>query len=277
MIGQVELQKRIREQIKSGTFPRFSILAGQPGSGKKKLCSVIATQLNASLYICPISVEDIRKMIDTAYKVSTKILYVIADADRMSLAAKNALLKVTEEPPQNAYFIMTLSDANNTLGTIRSRGTIYRMDSYNFDELYEYGNQITNYTLHEAESDIIKNICETPGEVNMLFKNTGDSYAIDFFNYIEKVIDNIAEVSGANSFKIGDKIALKSADTDKYDLRLFWKGFMSICADRLDDDVFKYLSAIRITSKYLQELRIVGINKQSTFDLWILDIREAWV
>ena len=100
---------------------------------------------------------------------------------------------------------------------------------------------------------------------------------LDFYNYVEKVVDNIALVSGSNAFKIGDKIAFKDSDEKKYDLKLFWKSFMTICVSRIKDDPFKYSAGIRITSKYLQELRITGINKQSTFDCWLLDIRQEWM
>lgn len=276
MIGQLELKNRIVSQIEDNTFPRFSILVGQPGSGKKMMCGFIATHLHAVKYTCGVGVDDIRKMISEAYKISTKVLYVIADADKMSIASKNAMLKVTEEPPQNAYFVMTLADANNTLNTIRSRGTVYHMNPYSIDELLEYGKMKTNYTLHDDQAKIIRNICENPGEIDMLFGNSDPEYARDFYSYAEKVVDNVAVVSGANSFKIGDKIAFKATD-DKYDLRLFWKAFMAICADRLSEDPFKYAGGVRVTSKYLQDLRITGINKQSTFDMWLLDIRQEWM
>ena len=276
MVGQIELKKKIMAQIENNTFPRFSILVGQSGSGKKMMCGFISTHLNAYLYNCGIGVEDIRRMIAEAHRVSANMLFVIPDADKMSPAAKNALLKVTEEPPQNAYFVMTLSDVNNTLNTIKSRGTVYYMDNYSVDELYEYSRNVTNYTLHDDEFDIIRNICETPGEINILL---GDDKCgvLDFYNYVEKVVDNIAVVSGSNAFKIGDKIAFKESDEKKFDLKLFWKSFMTICVRRLKEDPFMYSAGVRITSKYLQELRITGINKQSTFDMWLLEIRQEWM
>lgn len=276
MIGQVELKRTIISQIENNTFPKFSILIGQPGSGKKLMCGFISTHLHAYSYTCGIGVDDIRKMIDESYRNMAKVLYIIPDADKMSVAAKNALLKVTEEPPKNAYFIMTLSDANNTLNTIRSRGTIYYMDNYSAVELHEYAKMATNHTLHDDESEIIRNICETPGEINTLL---GDDKmgVLDFYNYVEKVVDNIAVVSGSNSFKIGDKIAFKDSDVDKFDLKLFWKSFMTICVSRLQEDPFRYSNGVRVTSKYLQELRLTGVNKMYTFDMWLLDIRQEWM
>lgn len=276
MIGQVELKQKIITQIENNTFPRFSILVGQQGSGKKMMCGFIATHLHALGYTCGVGVDDIRKMIVEANKVSAKVLFVIPDADKMSTAAKNALLKVTEEPPQNAYFVMTLTDVSSTLNTIRSRGTVYYMDKYSVPQLYDYSRNITNYTLHDEEFDIIRNICETPGEINTLLGNDKVG-VLDFYNYVEKVVDNIAVVSGSNSFKISEKIAFKDSDVDKFDLKLFWKSFMTICVNRLKEDPFKYSNGVRVTSKYLQDLRLTGVNKQFTFDMWLLEIRQEWM
>ena len=277
MVGQLELKGRIIEQIKNNTFPRFSILVGPSGSGKKMMSKVIADNLHMQMYVCGIDVASIRNMILDANKITTPIVYVIPDADKMSIAAKNALLKVTEEPPQNAYFIMTLQNAENTLGTIRSRGVIYHMNNYTYKEITDYVLETTHYTATDAEVEIATSICESPGDVNMLFRDKSNGYAEEFYNYACKVVSNIDRVSGSNSFKIGDKIAFRDTDKDKYDLRLFWKAFISICMDELYNNVYKYTQAIKITSKYLQELRIVGINKRATFDIWLLSIRREWM
>lgn len=273
LIGQQNLKKEILKQIEDNTFPRFSIIVGQRGSGKKLIADYIATSLNATAINIGIGVDKIRGMIYDSYKISAKVVYIISDADNMSMQAKNALLKVTEEPPNNAYFILTLQDDQQTLATIRSRGTVFRMDNYTVEELSSYAvnkyNSAFKNTLH-----IIQTICETPGEVDMLEK----SGAVEFYDYVELVIDNIAEVSGANAFKIGNKIAFKETDINKYDLRLFWKAFMCRCSERLCDvNSLKYAVGIKVTSKYLQELNITGINKSATFDSWLLDIRAEWM
>ena len=111
MIGQKHLQSRIEQLITDRTFPRFSILVGPKGSGKKTFANWIITKIvrqEALSYsqVCPdVKIDTIRQIIESAYKTISTNIYVIPDADTMSNAAKNALLKVTEEPPNNAYFI----------------------------------------------------------------------------------------------------------------------------------------------------------------------------
>ena len=271
MIGQNNLRRSLDTLIENNTFPRFAILVGLEGSGKKLIGKYIADSLNAQYAIAGISVDEVRELISTAYKTFMPVVYVLADADKMSPAAKNALLKVTEEPPQNAYFILTLTNLNNTLATLRSRASVFYMDPYSRDEIDTYYHD--NYSSYVDERAVIDELCETPGEVEMLH-NMG---AVALKEFAEKVVDNIAEVSGSNSFKIAGSIKFKDTDEHKYDLKLFWKAFMLICSDRLRDNPFKYAAGIKITSKYLQELGITGINKQSTFDMWLLDIRKEWM
>jgi hypothetical protein len=131
----------------------------------------------------------------------------------------------------------------------------------------------SKYSESVDERTIIAEICSTPGEVDKVV----EMGTTEFYGYVEKVVDNIAVVSGSNSFKIAQKIKLKETDTDKYDLKLFLKAFMSICSVRLRTDPIRYANGIKVTSKYLQELRITGINKASLFDMFILDIRKEWM
>jgi hypothetical protein len=225
-----------------------------------------------------VKIDTIREIITQAYKKITTMIYIIPDADNMSNAAKNALLKVTEEPPNEAYFIMTLEDENNTLETIRSRGTVFHMNNYTREEILDYcGDKHFNADDEDyvKKENIIKELCETPGEVDTLW----ESNPIEFYDYVQLVVDNIAEVSLANAFKIPSKVALKE-DAEGYDLQLFWKAFFKITIEKAynhrdDENVSAYGKAALATSKYLQKLRVKGINRSMLMDTWVLEIRSC--
>ena len=271
MIGQTELINDIKVLIDREKYPRFSIFVGRKGSGRKTLATEVALALHHNpIVLGDVKVDTIRSMITNAYKATIPLLYIIPDAENMSMQAKNALLKVTEEPPNNAYFIMTVTDESQLLDTIKSRGTIFHMDTYTPTEIGKYA-----MCNNVDDAEIITSICEVPGDVDLV-----KSYdPVKFYDYVESVVDNIAETSGSNSFKIGNKIALKD-DPEKYDLSLFWRTFMLVCLDRVSrvrENSLKLTKGVKITSNYIQQLNITGINKQSLFDNWVLDIREEWI
>ena len=267
MIGQTNLQQTLKESPS-----KFIIIAGEKGSGKKTLVQEVFG-ING-YWVHNTSVASVREMIENAYKYHDAT-FVLPDADSMSLQAKNALLKVVEECPNNNRFIMTLENENNTLEPIKSRATIYQMEEYTNEELLYYFH--CNYPHNNVDDDtIILELCTNPGEIELLNKMGVQ----DFYSYVQKVVDNIIQVSGANAFKIADKISFKEDDC-KYDLQMFLRAFMSVCIHYFSDiekdenDILTYAKWCQITSKYLRELRITGISKQPLFDAWILEIRAT--
>lgn len=275
MIGQAELINKIGGQIGRGKFPRFSIFIGEKGSGKKTLAKeLMFLGLGVSeIYFCDIKVDNIREVIESAYKLDEPILYVISDCDNMSNIAANSLLKVTEEPPKNAYFVLTCESIDNLLPTIKSRGVTYMLAPYTYEDKCDY---IDTHPNRPSEEDVefILDVASTIGDIQSCLSQN----IREFRDYVNLVIDNIAEVSDSNAFKIGDKIAFKD-EKGKYDLRLFWKAFSTICVDLMtkSDDSLKYARAIAITGDYSQQLYIKGINKSMLFDQWIVAIREEWL
>lgn len=275
MIGQKELSARLYTVIHSGIYPRFSILEGDKGSGRLTMALEIAKQLEATpIIIEDLSIASVREIIQKSYTNSSKCCYIFPNADSMSTAAKNSMLKVTEEAPNNAYIIMTLEDKQNTLNTIISRATVFNMDHYSKTELQEF----IDVGNIKKDTELLLELSNTPGEVLRL----NELGVKDFAEYVKKVYDNIALVSGSNSFKIASKVSLKDNDGG-YPLDLFWKAFIRECANEMIKNINdKYYTkktsyGIRTTNNALADLKIKGINKKMLMDNWILTIREGWM
>jgi hypothetical protein len=238
----------------------------------------ISNKLKSMLYVVESGIDNIRKMIRDCYTIQNPVLYLIENGDNLSGEAKNALLKVTEEPPNKAYIIMCLESANNTLETIRSRAVMYNMQSYTSEQILTYFHE--NYDISDWDDEdvpkikgIIKSLCETPGEVSLLMENG----VLELNDYVEKLVNNVLKVGWANVFKSSSKICLKK-DGEGFDLKLFWKMFMTICMNRMVAgnvmDVIVYAKMVSTTSKALQELGIRGISKQMLFDNWLIELRK---
>jgi len=79
-----------------------------------------------------ISVEQVREIRAQAYVLpneSEKKILVLGDAHNMLLPAQNALLKILEEPPASAVFILSADNRFRLLETVRSRVSIISLES----------------------------------------------------------------------------------------------------------------------------------------------------
>ena len=72
-----------------------------------------------------ISIEQVRRMVleRAGYRPheGKALVFIVRDADELTVSAANALLKTLEEPGQSTYFVLLTSRPNRLLDTIRSR------------------------------------------------------------------------------------------------------------------------------------------------------------
>lgn len=273
MIGQKILKEQF-EKFDIDTLPKSILFVGAIGSGRKTFIYHIANELKVQVVEVGESAEAVRELSNICNKQIDTIIYLISNVEQMSVAAQNALLKILEEPPNNAHFMLTAVQENMVLSTIHSRCVVYQMSPYSQDELMKYlTDKYPESYLDKTVKNAIKNICSCPGDIDLLLSQ--DIKA--FLDYVRLVYDNIAVVSGANSFKISSKVNLADDDS-KYDLRLFWRAFTALCLDADNETLDrKRLQGASITTKYYADLQIKSMNKGIAFDNWLLDIRKAWM
>lgn len=265
MIGQKQLIKQIDSLIEIG-FPQFVVITGDKGSGKKTIAEYIASKVSKIHWTLEENkIANIRQMIEMSYNNYQSTLCIIPEGDTLSNAAQNAILKIVEEPPKNTYFIMTVQDINYVLPTIKSRAFILAMEPYTRAEIKEYSKE---------DNELYEEVCSTPGECDLL-----QSMDIDeFVDFVDKVVDNLGESSTANILKITNNMAFKEEDKG-YDLKMFFKVFIHECMTldfKEKGHECKRLKMSIKTSKYLQKLRIKGINKSFLFTDWIIEMRGLW-
>ena len=266
IIGQKNLLSNINKIIDS--YPKFSIICGAKKSGKRMIVKYICEKLNLPIVFFSTGIDDVRNIIDLSYEQVEPICYVCADADNMSLGAKNALLKITEEPPNKAYFILTLESLSNTLSTIQSRATCFSLDNYSVDELLEYRKQ-KNY--NSKYDNILKDICTTTGEVDELFYT--DIQA--FYQFANTIVEQIHIPVTGNIFKISKAVKSKQDDTG-YDAVLLFNTVRNLYLKKaLQTKKVQYLYASNVTTKCLQDLKLANVNIIGTIDNWIMDVRAV--
>ena len=104
-------------KVYAGVHPDMIYIDRQPGEKGQLHREILVDQIRqitADAVVAPN--EALRKV------------YIFREADRMNLPAQNALLKVLEEPPGHAAFILCTAAADALLPTVRSR--CLRVDDY---------------------------------------------------------------------------------------------------------------------------------------------------
>ena len=154
IIGEDALISKMKAVAKSGNVAHSYLIAGDRRSGKTTLARCFAKALQCegegdkpcgNCLSCMqadagnhpdiielqrekpeiIGIDDIRRGLNDDIVVrpyrSERKVYLIDDADQMTVNAQNALLKTLEEPPSYAVIIMTATSAESLLPTILSR------------------------------------------------------------------------------------------------------------------------------------------------------------
>ena len=98
------------------------------------------------------NVREAKKFLElTAHQLNGKKIVVLYNAERLTVAASNAVLKTIEEPPKDCLIILTINDLANLLPTITSRCRLVSFPKPSKDEAKEVLNQTNN-------SDLIENL-----------------------------------------------------------------------------------------------------------------------
>lgn len=251
MIGQKNNLDKIFQWKLNKSLPRFILIIGEKGSGRLTLAKAIAKSISCTPVIIGNSVDDVRETIRSSYTVQETTMYIFRNTDAMRAEAKNALLKVTEEPPNNAYFIMTLEKESNTLETIISRSVQLQIEPYTLSQLLKY-----------TDSSTLVEYCSNIGQIKE-WQERGD--VDEFIKFTNDISDNLKSMYGTDILQISKKLKCKETETG-YDCVQFVKTLYKMLP------VNKEIA--RITTQCINDLQRVGIKKSSTIDLYLLELKE---
>ena len=160
VVGHRDIIQYIQDAVQQNKVSHAYILNGQRGSGKKMLAKLFAMTLQCEsdksdpcgeCRSCiqanngnqpdiitvkhenpaSISVDDIRTQVNGDIMIkpysSPYKVYIIPDADLLTVQAQNALLKTIEEPPEYAVIFLLTENADSLLPTIRSRCVMLKL------------------------------------------------------------------------------------------------------------------------------------------------------
>jgi DNA polymerase-3 subunit delta' len=170
---QLELLRKILEEKR---LPNAWLFAGIRGIGKRMVAERIAAEILCSDKVASHTHPDLfivepekqRLLIDQMRELAQRVQFhpleadakiaIIDDADTMTDAAANSLLKLIEEPPSSTHFILITSATHRILPTIRSRCQIVSFAPLPDNEIAKF--LIENDGLSEADATRVANIAQ---------------------------------------------------------------------------------------------------------------------
>ena len=160
IIGQEQIKEHLQNAISMGKISHAYMINGERFSGKEFIADVFAMALQCEsegtrpcqechsckqalsrnhpdiIYVThekpgSIGVDDIRTQINSDIAIkpysSPYKIYIVNEAEKMTVQAQNALLKTLEEPPAYAVILLLTTNVNSLLQTILSRCVILPM------------------------------------------------------------------------------------------------------------------------------------------------------
>ena len=168
IIGHGFVTESLQKAISSGRVAHAYIFDGIEGVGRKLTAGIFAKTLQCRsqgiepcneciscrafgdsnhpdvIYVKPektqtLGVDDVREQINREAKIKPYQykykIFIIDEADKMTVQAQNALLKTIEEPPSYAVFLLISENIKNFLPTMISRCIIYKLKPANNNEV----------------------------------------------------------------------------------------------------------------------------------------------
>ena len=164
LFGNTAHKQCFTAEIRSGRLAHAYIFEGAKGSGRHTMALSVAYAMalhenspfaekipalcspDVQIVGIPekkksIGVDSIRALKEDMLLVPNDLsfrLFILEDAEAMTIAAQNAALKILEEPPANVFFFILLENAASLLPTVRSRAATLRMERFSDAQLREF-------------------------------------------------------------------------------------------------------------------------------------------
>lgn len=248
IIGHDQIKEHFQNAVRTGKVSHAYILSGEAGMGRKSLAGAFALGLLCEkglaepcmqchackqvlagghpdlIYVThekpgSIGVDDIREQINDTILIrpysSYYKIYIVDEAEKMTVQAQNALLKTIEEPPSYAVILLLSTNPDTFLPTILSRCVQLKLKPLKDTVVKEY--LIQSLGVAETKAEIYAAFArgnlgravylaqseEFQGmysELLHMLKHLKETDISELLDYIHKLKEDKADISGCLDF-----------------------------------------------------------------------------
>lgn len=322
ILGHEPIKEHFFNAVLTGNISHAYILSGEAGMGKKSLANAFALALLCEkgqadpcrqchackqvmsgnhpdlIYVthekpASIGVDDVRRQINDTIQVkpysSAHKIYIVDEAEKMTVQAQNALLKTIEEPPAYAVILLLTTNAEAFLPTILSRCVQLKLKPLKDGEVKGYlvsrmGVELSQaeiYTafargnlgkaIHLADSEDFRHLY---GELLDLLKNLKKSDISELLERIRKMKEDKLDIHQCLDFmQMWYRDVLMYKTTKDINLLIFKDEFSTVNAM---STVSGYEGLERILTA-IDKARIrldANVNMELVMELLLLTMKE---
>jgi DNA polymerase III subunit gamma/tau len=273
IIGQKHVVQTLTNAISSDKVSHAYLFCGPRGSGKTTIARLLAKSVNcenrkgfepcnkcsscleiikgSSMDLVEIDaashrgIDEIRELkegIKFAPTKSKKKIYIIDEAHQLTKEAFNALLKILEEAPEHAMFILATTEAQKMIATIISRCQRFNFNKLTVSEIIERleiiarkeGIKLTKEALtliasnsdgaiRDAESllgQVFSFVCGGDKEKQVKAEDIGDLLGLVETGLVSHIVDLILEKKVGESLNYLNGLVNKGKDLHEFTKRL---------------------------------------------------------
>ena len=293
IIGNNKIKNELIKAFRTNSIAHSYIFSGQYGIGKKQIAIEFAKMIlclnkdNAPCGECKsclelendnnpdfniikpdgkIKIDQIRQMLEKVYEkpiISDKKVYIIDDAETMTVEAQNCLLKTLEEPPEYIVIILITSNESNLINTIKSRCLKLTFNPLENSEIKQY---------LEKNFDF-QNVSETMLEIfeGSIGKALKVKEKQELYNNIETTLSNFSCESVIDLINNATEI-YKGKENINEILEYFNIYFLKKAKEEYNN-ASKYVKAIEIIEDTKKRL-VYNSNYDMTIDNLLINIWE---
>lgn len=293
IIGNNKIKNELIKAFSTNSIAHSYIFSGQYGIGKKQIAIEFAKMIlclnkdNAPCGECKsclelendnnpdfniikpdgkIKIDQIRQMLEKVYEkpiISDKKVYIIDDAETMTVEAQNCLLKTLEEPPEYIVIILITSNESNLINTIKSRCLKLTFNPLENSEIKQYLEKNLDF----------QNVSETMLEIfeGSIGKALKVKEKQELYNNIETTLRNFSCESVIDLINNASEI-YKGKENINEILEYFNIYFLKKAKEEYNN-ASKYVKAIEIVEDTKKRL-VYNSNYDMTIDNLLINIWE---
>lgn len=255
MIGQ----KRLINHISSysvDTFPKSVLIVGDEGCGKHTLVSEVIAPL------LKLNVVDITKNVDfdfiTDIAIRSEMNIYLINLDELTSIKQNVILKLLEEPPENAFLVLLTSASSKVLPTVLNRCQIFTFDDYTDEELLNFCN----------DPAVIRSV-RSPGKL-ISIQNVDINYVE---NLCEKLFTMNKKASLANLLSVASKIDWLKKDGSLISVDIFIDVLVKTCSKLFKNKSISILE-YKLTKDFASDVKSeIQFDRSRLFEKYLVELK----